>query len=462
MASSSSCSMSCYKYNISLQYRGGTKDRDVKTQSIRNIVIDYNYDECVMPTIMANLRLEKKFVDDLIKNQNNAYFILTISGHDTTATFSSNQTAINVKCTYFIPDELNKLDEVEYSQADDEDNGGQSYTQATLGLLVVDHINNNKVQSAITVRDITPQDLIKSLTQHMKNMVIEDIAFNDKYTSIIIPPNMSDSVNKALQYLNNQRVFYNTPYRFFQNFNETILISSSGNGIPSPVPDMSGNNNTSIIITVSEIDDMTTVISGIINQTITALLSSIGLESLSGLATSCFSGNSLGSGNTGGQSAQVGVNYANLQVFDNTISNKSKNKIKGMTEVGINEAELSNKSELVKSSYRSSRINNNNTNMMANIAFKENASKYYIYFNKTDLDCTLFNPLKSITINNTNKYQELNGKYLLYNKKESYLRDSNDFILTTHVFLQRISDNSNGSDSYSGNSQTGSGSFFQM
>ena len=54
MASSSACSMSCYKYNISLQYRGGDKDRDVKTQSIRNIVIDYNYDDNVMPTIMAN------------------------------------------------------------------------------------------------------------------------------------------------------------------------------------------------------------------------------------------------------------------------------------------------------------------------------------------------------------------------------------------------------------------------
>ena len=169
-----------------------------------------------------------------------------------------------------------------------------------------------------------------------------------------------------------------------------------------------------------------------------------------------------GGGNFGGQSAQVGVNYANLQVFDNTISNKSQNKIKGMTEEGVNEAELSNRSNLVQSSYRSSRINNNNTNMIANIAFKENASKYYVYFNKTDLDCTLFNPLKSITINNTNKYQELNGKYLLYRKKESYVRDSNDFILTSHIFLQRISDNSGGSDSYSGSSQSSSGSFFSI
>ena len=463
MASSSASSMSSYKYTIGLQYRGGDKDRDVKAQSIRNLVIDYNYDNNVMPIMMVNLRLEKKFVDDLIKNQNNAYFILTVSGHDTTATFSSDQTAINVKCTYFIPDELNKLDDVEYSQSDDEDNGGQSYTQATLGLLVVDHINNNKVQSSITVRDITPQDLLKSMTQHMKNMVIENIAYNDKYNYMIIPPNMSDSVNKAIQYLNNQRVFYNTPYRFFQNFNETILISSSGNGIQSPVPDMSGNNNTSIIISVSEIDDMTTSISGIIGQTISALLSSIGLGSLSGDVTSFFSGNSLGEGNNNsGQSTQVGVNYTNLQVYDNTISNKSKNKIKGMTKTGINEAELSNKSELVKSSYRSSRINNDNTVMMANIAFKENASKYYIYFSKTDLDCTLFNPLKSITINNTNRYQELNGKYLLYSKKESYLRETDDFILTTHIFLQRISDNTGGSDSYSGSSQSGSGSYFQM
>ena len=471
MASSSIASLSSYEYKIRLQYKGGEKDREVKTQSIRNVVIDYNYSDNVMPIIMVNMRLEKKFVDDIIAHQNDAYFILTISGHDTVSSYSTDLNAINVKCTYFIPEELNKLDKVEYSaDSTDEDNGGLSYTQATLGLICVDHINNNKVQCAITTRDITPQQLIKDMTSHINNMVIENLAYNDTYKSIIIPPNMSDSVNKTLQYLNNQKVFYNTPYRFFQDFNVSYLISSSGNAIRSPVSDMSGNTNGNILIKITEVDDLTTSLSGIISQTINTLLNSFGLGSLGSSLVSAvssigslmdsISNFSLNGSSSAGGTIRVGVNYGNTVIFDNTISNKSQNKLKAMTESGIAEAEYTNRSQLVKSSYHSQRINNNNVNMISNIAFMNNANKYFIYFSKVDLDCTLFTPLKSITINNTDRYQELNGRYLLFRKKESYERINENFVLNSFIFLQRISEG-NG-NSYSGSRQSSSGCFFSL
>ena len=76
--------------------------------------------------------------------------------------------------------------------------------------------------------------------------------------------------------------------------------------------------------------------------------------------------------------------------------------------------------------------------MMENIEAKNNTENYLVYFSKNDLDTTLFSLNKRISIHNIERYQEFNGNYLLYRKREIYIREDTDFVMNSMINLKRI------------------------
>ena len=68
-----------------------------------------------------------------------------------------------------------------------------------------------------------------------------------------------------------------------------------------------------------------------------------------------------------------------------------------------------------------------------------------IYFSKNDLDTDLFSINKRISIHNIDRYQEFNGNYLLYRKREVYIREDQNFKLNTMINMRRIDGNSGAS-----------------
>lgn len=449
--------MTSYRYNVKLKYMGGSEDSEVKVESIKSIIIDHNYDENCMPIIYLNMKIDRKMADDMIQNRNNAYFLLTISKFDSQGSFSAGETCINVKCMYFVTDELNKLDPIDYSGATNDPQLGEIYGQMTIGLLVLEHLNNNKVNCTQTAKQVTCYELVKDkITDHMKNIEIKPFTYNEKFDSIIIPPTVSDTVNKTLDWLNNQRVFYDTPYRFYQDFNGSYIIPSDG----SEWPQGAGR----IVITMSEIDDMTTNISGLVSSLFSSLLSSLGLGGLASGLSSLFGGGSSGfGGDSGGSSGseyyEVRVNYANVRVYDNTVTNISRNKIRGtMGATESTDKELSSKSDLTSTNLKSQRMNNDNEHMIENIKAQSDNLNFLVYFSKNDLDTNIFTINKAISIKNIDRYQELNGRYLMFRKRELYLRETESFVLHTMINLKRI----DGSGGDNENHKSSSGSFFSF
>ena len=393
-----------YRYNISLHYLHVDKNiaTKIKNESLKSLIIDHNYDTNCMPTMYANLRLDKSLVDDMIKHQNDNLMIVALYKYDKNAQEKHETLCFRKKFIYFLPDNVNRMDPIDYNEVTEEEMKGNTYTSLTLGLLCLDHVNANKHRCEITARDTKQYDIVKYLVSHVKNLIIEPFTYNDRWKQIIIPSNNANSVNKALKFLNNQRVFYSTPYRYYQDYDYTYIISSSGKEIRRPT-----DIYTSILLAIKDVDNVSANNTGMITNKTTGTY-------------------------------EVHISYANTQVYDNTLINKSKDKIRGITSNGASDVLLTNTASYSDNKVVSMRLDNDNEHMIENIEAKMNSENFLLYFSKNDLDTNLFTLNKRISIHNIDRYREFNGTYLLYRKREVYLREDTSFTLSSMINLKRI------------------------
>lgn len=402
MAAKDIKTLTSYKYTISLQYLNIRQkvSTDIKTECIKSVIIDHNYDKNCMPVIFINLRLDRSLVDDMIKNQNTNLMILAISKFDNNTELKLEVECLRKKCIYFLTDDVNKMDPIDYNDETEATMKGDTFRKITIGLLVLDHVNNNKTLCEVTTKNATNYDIVKYITSHMKNLFIEPFSYNDTFEQFVLPP--KDSVNKALRFLNDQRVFYSTPYRYYQDFNHTYIISSSGKEIKR-----TDETYSTIVVNIRDIDDVGANDTGVVV-------------------------------NRSNETYEVYVSYANTQVYDNTLINKSKNKVRGITSSGSSDISLLNTSSYSTDKYSLERLNNDNVHMIENLEAKANSENFIVYFSKNDLDTDLFTINKRISINNIQRYQEFNGNYLLYRKREIYLREDQTFVMSSMINLKRI------------------------
>ena len=402
MAAKDIKTLTSYKYTISLQYLNIRQkvSTDIKTECIKSVIIDHNYDKNCMPVIFINLRLDKSLVDDMIKNQNTNLMILAISKFDNNTELKLEVECLRKKCIYFLTDDVNKMDPIDYNDETEATMKGDTFRKITIGLLVLDHVNSNKTLCEVTTKNATNYDIVKYITSHMRNLFIEPFSYNDTFEQFVLPP--KDSVNKALRFLNDQRVFYSTPYRYYQDFNHTYIISSSGKEIKR-----TDETYSTIVVNIRDIDDVGANDTGVVI-------------------------------NRSNETYEVYVSYANTQVYDNTLINKSKNKVRGITSSGSSDISLLNTSSYSTDKYSLERLNNDNVHMIENLEAKANSENFIVYFSKNDLDTDLFTINKRISINNIQRYQEFNGNYLLYRKREIYLREDQTFVMSSMINLKRI------------------------
>lgn len=396
--------LTAYRYTIDLQYLNVEKKlaTQIKNECLKSLIIDHNYDPNTMPILYANLKLDKSLVDDMIKNQNDNLMIVALYKYDKNSETTIQSVCFRKKFIYFLPNDVNKMDPVDYTEATEEQMKGDTYTELTLGLIALDHVNNNKTRCEINVMNSTPYDITKHITSHIDNLIIEPFTYNESIEQFMIPSSNADSVNMALKFLNNYRVFYSTPYRYYQDFNYTYIISSSGQEIERP-----DELYHSILITVRDIDDVSSNNTGVvINKT------------------------------TG--TYEVYINYANTQVYDNTLANKSKSKVRGITSSGAADLALNNTASYSDEKTVSVRLNNDNEHMLENIEADMNSENFLLYFSKNDLDTDIFTINKRISIHNIDRYSEFNGTYLLYRKREIYLREDETFVMNSMINLKRL------------------------
>ena len=391
-----------YRYKAEMTYLNLDKNVDtpLRVEFIKTIVIDHNYDKNSMPILFVTMKLDKSLVDDMILNINKNLILLAIYKYDNLSDTKEEVEIFRDKFTYFLPDGVNANDPIDYTEENEKEHRGNTFRDIVIGLISINHINRNKKYLELNTVNSTIYDCARYCTSHFDNLVIEPFIFNDVHKRIIMPG--QESVRKALEFLNSYRVFYYTPFRFYQDFDYTYVISSSGMAIPKD-----NELYSSIVVNIRDI-----------------------LESDAndiGLVENKTSG-----------TYEVPVSYVNTLVYDNTIANKSRTKLKGVSSTGSIEKSLNNVADYSEDKISRVRLNNDNDNMIYNIQADTNNKNVLVYFSKADLDSTVFSINKKISVHHIDRYQRYNGNYLLYRKRECYIREDSTFILSTMINLRKV------------------------
>ena len=233
---------SIYKYNTTITLAFDEENPiELDNLHVKGIVIDYNYDEQNFPLIYITISIEKDLVNQLIEHQMSGTIIFNLRKFIENGDMPGLEVDyINDKFIYFMPNEASDSDE------EDDVTNPESVPDITeiytLGLISLDHINKSKKQVNTIIKKGTKSSIIYYfLSEHQ--LLIEPLQYNSVIENLVLPP--MSSVSKELRYLNNIEVFYDTPYRFFMDYDVTYLLSSSGTLVKRKGVDI-----TDVIITI--------------------------------------------------------------------------------------------------------------------------------------------------------------------------------------------------------------------
>lgn len=393
--------MDKYKYAVELRYIKQKEriSQEIRTERIRSIIIDSDYKNNNLPVIFCTLTLDKKLIDDMIENNSINTMVLTIYKYiyKEDGSFSTKTRYIHDEMTYFLTDDLNYRASIDYSTEENKEKDDITKT-ICIGLMSINCINNNKKTTNVTLRNTTMINAVHYCTSDM-NMIIERFTYNDNFNELLITP--QSSVASTIKYLNNIKVFYNTPYRFFIDFDCGYLLSSKGTGVPKK-----GESINSILIVIRDPINPQAMEEGMIT-------------------------------NYNTKNYQLDVSASDTQVYQNRVTEKVYTSVSSISEQGQSKAQSLNinKSNFSKEKNEIIRTPNSNPNLIQNISAANNQSSSHITLNKIDVDMSIFTPNKRYIIRNYDGHKDRDGDFILTRKREILYFETKDRF-TGNVMLE--------------------------
>lgn len=384
-----------YKYNIQLTYMMDDIEINLDYKNILTMAIDYNYEKKNMPTLLIRVGIDKSIIDHMISNKNNT-IILSITKFKESNGIHIRKPVIKSEFFYFLDNNMSFTDDIDYGNKENKENK-DIYKIISLGLIQKDIVLNNKTLINTVYKDTHLLDIICDVFKE-KNLVIEPFVNNDDVKCLIVPP--METVSKFLTYLDDRYTFYNTPYRFFYDFNKTYLLSSSGRGVP-----VKNEKYNAIFIYV--------------DNTITDKSKFDGMKEDSEL-----------------KAYMINVDAAAINISVDKATTISYNQIIGVNSEGEYQSVNIN-SNLDGNRYKVTRLSNERFDVLDNLKNELESNNIVINIIKGELDSTVFTLNKEYYIKNYNKLADKNGKFLLSAKKEIYIKESEYFNMTTILTLKK-------------------------
>lgn len=399
-----------YRYSVEMQYlniKNGTYT-NIFQESIKYVLIDRDYDKYNMPLIYVGLTIDKNLADDMKLNYRENLINIKISRHEYDPDDDDwilnwiEDDYINGQCEYFTEDsKINDNKEIDYGTEENEDRA-DIYTNITIGLMRLSLINQNKRRFNMTLYNTTMTNALMTVTQDVENLVLEPLSYNDVLEQIIVPS--VDSISKAVNALNNVKVLYSTPYRFFMDFDATYLISSEGNSVPRK-----GQRITDLLISIKKATDTEGMIEGVyINRK--------------------------------QKNYQINISSTNVEIKDNQISEKTMTDVVGINTSGAKQEVSIDMDQSVSNTakFATIAIPNDNLNMIQNIKAEAETNGLFVTITKDNIDSDIININSLVVIHHLDENTKYNGQYILYHKRELLLSDGLDFTMTVVANYKKL------------------------
>ena len=386
-----------YNYKIVLKYINSTNiEVEIDSTQIQYILIDKDFENINMPVITIFGSIEKNILDDMIRHSNDNLVTLGIYKYDNTNQNDNiTEKYFNDKFIYMLNEDLSRTDKLDNPQGIDSKTGNRQYREVTIFLIQQNAINNNRQTINGVYHNASMNSLILQSTNYLGNMLLEPIKYDTRFDQVIIPP--IDSISNYIRYLNdNLGVFYDSPYRFFIDFDTTYLVSSSGNAIRAR-----NQYIYTIVIDIREIDNNISEEPGAY------------VDLKAGKYT-------------------IGIDASKVEYVKNNVTNKIVNKVTVINSKGdVFEQDIEdNKAKVTSTINQIMNVSNNDQNVINNISYSVESANVTITIVKNDLDASLFTLNKEYIINDP-VHDSYAGHYILLQVKQLFIKQNENFIMST-------------------------------
>ena len=206
----------------------------ITAENIKILVRDSNYEKENLTKGVLRLMLDKNFMDKLIILANKASIFLyceKVRYDQNNQPISSTpvQTDWSGEYTYVASDDINYNKEIDY-MGDNSQEKKDVYKQIMLGIFFKEANERNNGTENRVIRETSIQNTVIKSMDSMP-LLIEPFDYNNIIDQLAIPP--QESLVKFIDFMNQYKVFYETPYRFFIDAKCAYLLSSSGQATES-------------------------------------------------------------------------------------------------------------------------------------------------------------------------------------------------------------------------------------
>jgi len=380
-----------YRYTISMNWVNGEETIPIQQNRISSLVIDYDYERANMPVMMITMKLSRNFIDKIILNKVKSKFFVSIDKFKED-NIDFKKKYIRGEFIYFISKDINYSKNIDYTTSTNVDSTEEDKAyKVTIGLFNIEFINSNKQTINAIYKDATRSEIILLNTRHA-NLIMEPFSNDIRYDEILIPP--VNSISQLLKYLNNINSLYDTPYRYFIDFDENIyLMSSKGNPIATNT-----DNNTDVNIRIKDPRYLDSKVQGIIyDESANSHILDVSAEN-----------------------TKVKINNAQDKLYNRIIT------IDGNGNTQRIDLDI-NRDPAIKDLDLFIKINNLNANAINIIKKESEKSSINVLINKSNIDSSAFTMNKRYYINHFDSYKNLNGNYIINDKKEIFVLNGDSF-----------------------------------
>ena len=390
---------SAFAYNCEISFNLNDKSTEILPETVKYVIIDYDYRQRVMPVIYLNANLEPAVYNKMVPNQGKGKIYFKLYRRNVSSTSAVDQSCIYSQFDYYMTDDPNAYKKLDERTAP----SGTAYKNCTIGLIKSELTDQNKKTFEGVYKNTNTMSLIQNATSHMK-MVIQPFINNITFNQLSCPT--IGSVGQFIQYINSQYSFYNGPYTYFMDFDRTYLRSNDGMYI-----DAKDGLYPYIAFDIRDLTEYQVHTTGMVfdkDQKAYIIYSD-------------------------GNSAKIITDRGTSQLSSNVIAVTSEGQTTSAT---IDTSAITNISPSIDGA-TIIKSDDPNAAKVAASGVEENAGLLVV--TKADMDTRVFTPNRQFLLSNYEDNPKYCGTYYMVYKKEIYLRVGNVLKSQMTIGLKRIS-----------------------